>query len=118
MDRGNKTCETYWHLGLSQRYVALSFCCVRTITQYSPCFVHCVERPACACWPAAHIYSFVTASFEVIVSFLCIGDQSSFVRSFVRSFVHFVLFVGGCSIMAEEVEDTGINVILIDNGEA
>ena len=57
------------------------------------------------------VQTFVTASFEVIVivSFLCIGDQSSFVRSF----VHFVLFVGGCSIMAE---DTGKRKI--DNGEA
>ena len=72
-----------------------------------------------ACGAYTHVFktcvqTFVTTSFEVIVivSFLCIGDQSSFVRSF----VHFVLFVGGCSIMAEEVEDTGKRKI--DNDEA
>ena len=46
-----------------------------------------------ACGAYTHVFktcvqTFVTASFEVIVivSFLCIGDQSLFVRSFVRSF--------------------------------
>ena len=41
-----------------------------------------------ACGAYTHVFktcvqTFVTASFEVIVSFLCIGDQSSFVRSFI-----------------------------------
>ena len=49
------------------------------------------------------VQTFVTASFEVIVSFLHIGDQSLFVRSF----IHFVLFVGSFLIMTEEVEDIG-----------
>ena len=39
------------------------------------------------------VQTFVMASFEVIVSFLCIGDQSSFVRSFARSFVRSFRFV-------------------------
>ena len=70
-----------------------------------------------ACGAYTHVFktcvhTFVTASFEVIVSFLRIGDQSSFVRSF----IHFVLFVGGFSIMTEEVED--ISKHKIDNGEA
>ena len=41
-----------------------------------------------ACGAYTHVFktrvqTFVTASFEVIVSFLCIGDQSSFVRSLI-----------------------------------
>ena len=55
------------------------------------------------------VQTIVTDSFEVIVSFLRIGIK---VRV---SFVHFVFFFGGCSFMANEVEDTGKRKI--DKGE-
>ena len=57
--------------------------CLLACGAYTHAFKTCVQK-------------FVTASFEVIVivSFLCIGDQSSFVRSFVLSFISF------CSLAA------------------
>ena len=59
------------------------------------------------------VQTFVTASFEVIVSILCIGDQSSFVRSFVSSFSS----LATAPLWLKRLK-IPVNVILIDNGEA
>ena len=65
-----------------------------------------------ACGAYTHVFktcvqTFVTASFEVIVSFLCIGDQSSFVRSFFCSLAAAPLWLKRLKIP--------VNVILISS---